>query len=276
MKRAKALLALLMLSISVACSANSNNAPDAAIGLHTTVKLNYDIASVQEAMEVKGINFKSHPSKQDWVLAGVDPHSYAVGSTRERTVTEEEASIYIFDSEQHREEGLADFRKQTEKYNMLYPRIYEKRNVLILYWAAGDMNKIAKLEEKFTNAMNSLRIITEFSSSSSGDKEVPYTILIGGGRYGGIAFDKGAAIGSIDTHMNGRIHTIQIRGWKLPSAITIEYKDNKVELQYTESSSSQKENVLVRFRDDDLDPTHINVYLNGRKQRVVGIEQGIE
>lgn len=30
-------------------------------------------------------------------------------------------SIYIFDSEQHREEGLADFRKQTEKYDMLYP-----------------------------------------------------------------------------------------------------------------------------------------------------------
>lgn len=276
MKIVKALLAIIMFSVTFACATNSKNAPLAANGLNTRVKLNYDVASVEDAMEVKGIKFLSQPSQQDWVLAGVKPHGYAVVSTREQTDPEEEASIYIFDSELHREEGIADFHIQIEKYDMLHPRIYEKRNVLIIYWGSGDINKPEKLEEKFTNAMNSLRIITEFRGASSGDKEVPYTILVGGGRYGGIAFEKGTAINSIETHMNGKVHTIQIRGWRLPSTITLGYKGNHVEVNYIESSSSQKENVLVSFRDDGLDPTHIKVFLNGRKERVAGIEQGIE
>jgi hypothetical protein len=277
MKTVKTLLVTMMFSITLACATNSNNVPVSIDdGLHTKVNTNYDVASIEEAMEVKGINFLSQSPQQDWVLAGVEPLGYAVGSARDKNVLEEEASIYIFDSEQQREQGLEDFQKQTEKYNMLYPRIYEKRNVLILYWAIGDLNKSAKLEGKFTNAINSLRIITEFNDVSSGDKEIHYTTLIGAGRYGGIAFEKGAAINSVDTHMNGRVHTVQIRGWKLPSSITIEYKGSDVEVKYTESPSSQKENVLVHFRDDGLDPYRIKIYLNGREQRVVGIEHGIE
>ncbi|OZB92173.1 hypothetical protein [Paenibacillus sp. XY044] len=276
MKIAKKILAITILSFTVACAMNSNNVPDPANDLHTRVKLNYDVTSVEDVMKVKGIKFLTQPSQHDWVLAGEEPHEYAVGSTREQTAPQEDASVYIFESEQQRKKGIADFHKQIEKYNMLYPRIYEKRNVLILYWATGDMNKPAKLGDNFTNAMNSLRIVTEFKSTSLGDKEVPYTIRIGEGTFGGIAFTKGTAISSIDTHMNGRVHTLQIRNWRLPSAITIEYKANNIEVKYTESSSSKRENVLISFRDDELDPTQIKVFLNGRKERVVGIEQGIE
>jgi hypothetical protein len=276
MKIAKSFLTMLMFTVTLACAAISNNVPVTTDGLHTKVKVNYDLASVEEAMEVKGITFLPQPPQQDWVLAGVEPYRYAVGSVREQTDPQEEASIYIFDSEKQREEGFIDFYKQTEKYDMLYPQIYENRNVLILYWARGDMSKPAQLGEKFTNTINSLRMISEFHGVSSGEKEIPYKISIGAGRYGGIAFENGAVIDSVDTHRNGRVHTIQIRGWRLPSALSVEYKGNNVEVKYTESSSSHKENVLISFRDDDLDPAHINVFLNGRNQRIDGIERGIE
>ncbi|MDO7907488.1 hypothetical protein Q5741_13840 [Paenibacillus sp. JX-17] len=272
----KIILAILLFSMMTACAADSNNEPAAANGLDAKVKMNYDISSVEEAMSAKGITFNPRSSRQDWVLAGVKPHEYAVGSAREKSAPAEEASIYIFASEQQRKEGLADFHQQAEQYDMNNPKIYQKRNVLILYWTAGDPNKTIKLNENFTNATNSLRIVTEFTGFSSGNKEIPYTIRIGGGIYGGIAYEKGAVIESVDTHRSGKMHTIQIRGWRIPSAITVEYKGKYVEVNYTEGSSSHKENVLVSFRDESVDPSHIRIRLNGREQRAVGMTQGTE
>jgi hypothetical protein len=278
MKFAKSLFLILIFSMLMACDNPLQKNPAASEGLHSKVKMNYDQTSIEEAMKAKGIRYVAQKPVQNWQLAGVKPISYAVSSMREQPEpeTSEEVSVYIFSSEQHRKNGLADFHKQTERYNMLYPRIYEKRNVLLLYWAKGDMNAPSKLGEKFTNAMNSLHIVTEFNDTTTGSKKLPYTILVGGNGFGGIAFKKGAAIESIDTHSQGRIHIIQIRGWRLPSAIGIEYRGGEVFVNYSESTSSQKENVFVRFRDDDLDPSNIKVSLNGRRQRIIGIGHGIE
>ncbi|TLS53311.1 hypothetical protein FE782_03280 [Paenibacillus antri] len=276
MRIVKVALVFMLFSVVIACTGVPNRSPVASNALHAKVKMNYDQANVEEAMQVKGISFVSKPPRKDWVLSGVEPLLYAVGSARERTAPEEEASIYIFDSARHRQEGVDDFRRQAEKYNMIVPRMYEKRNVLILYWAGGDRNKPAKLDEKFTNAIRSLYAMTEFSGVTTGVREVPYSIFIGGKRYGGLAFEKGAAIHSIDTHMNGRVHTVQIRGWRLPSDITVEHRGDNVLIDYSESSSSSKEHVVVRFREDDVEPADIRVSLNGRKQRLAGIEFGIE
>ncbi|MFC4102382.1 hypothetical protein [Paenibacillus xanthanilyticus] len=272
----KIALAVLMVAVSIGCTKNDSNGPTNANSLHTKVKINYDIQSVEEAMEVKGINFKPQPPQREWVLAGVEPRAYSVGSAREQDEPEEEALIYIFDSDHHREEGLVDFRNKTEHYNMLYPQIYTKRNVLILYWALGDMNQPTELKEKFSNAMTSLHVITEFQGETIGSKAIPFTTWIGVKRYGGVAFDKGAAIESVDTHRNGKVHAIQIRGWRLPSSITVEHKGSTVLIEYKEGPLSHKENVILRFRDDNLDPSRIQISLNGRKQRIVEIVQGIE
>jgi nitrous oxide reductase accessory protein NosL len=113
MKIIKSFLAMLMFSVILACATISNDVPITTDSLHTKVKVNYDIASVEEAKVVKGIKFLSQPPRQHWVLAGVEPYSYAVGSVREQTDSQEEASIYIFDSAKHRKEGLVDFHKQT-------------------------------------------------------------------------------------------------------------------------------------------------------------------
>ncbi len=269
------LLLFLMLSLC-ACANPIPRSASPSDGLHAKVVMNYDLASVEKAMGSKGIRYRAAASESDWILAGVEPAAYLVGSARGTAAPEEEASIYVFASEEERKAGLRHFRKQTEKYNMVYPRIYEKRNVLILYWSHEDMHATAALEEKFTNAMDSLRIVTEFQRSTIGGREIPYTIRIGGGRYGGIAFDKGAAIQSVDTHRSGRMHSVQLRGLRLPSAIEVEYRARNVLVQYTESSSPARENVLVVFRDDDLDPSRIQWSVNGRKQRIAGVEHSME
>ncbi|WP_309123123.1 hypothetical protein [Paenibacillus sp.] len=276
MRIVKVVLVFMLFSVAIACTAVPNRSPVASNDLHARVNMNYDQANVEEAMQGKGIAFVSLPPRKDWVLAGVEPLLYAVGSARERTAPEEEASIYIFDSAGHREEGVEDFRRQAEAYNMIVPRMYEKRNVLILYWAIGDRMKPAQLDERFTNAIRSLHAITEFSGMTTGAKKIPYSIFIGGKRYGGLAFEKGASIHSVETHRNGRVHTIQIRGWRLPSDVTVEHQGDKVLVDYSESSSLSKEHVVVRFREDDVEPTDIRISLNGRKQRIVGIESGIE
>jgi hypothetical protein len=271
----RALLLFLIISLSVSC-ANPIRKETSSDGLHSQVVMNYDAAAVEKAMEVKGIKYTPMTSEQGWILEGVAPANYRVGSSKASSPPEEKASVYIFASEEARKKGLRDFRKQTERYNMAFPLIFERRNVLILYWSHGNRDATAPLEEKFTNVMSSLRMIAEFRQSSTGLKEIPYTILIGAGRTGGIRFERGAAIQSIDTHQNGRVHSVQIRGWRLPSAIAVEYKGRNVLVEYTESSSSARENVFVLLRDDELEPKRIQFYVNGRKQRIAGIEHGME
>jgi len=241
------LLVTTLSSLLLACTSPPRNDPAALDGLASAIKMNFDQTSVEEAMEVKGIKYELQSPKQEWRLAGVAPITYAVSNVRESPEPEapEEASVYIFSSERHREDGLADFRKQTERYNMVVPRIYEKRNVLILYWALGDRNEPSKLGEKFTNAVNSLHVVTEFNRTTTGSKKVPFTILVEVKPFGGIAFKKGASISSVDTHFSGRAHAIQIRGWRLPSAIDVEYHGSEISIRYKESAATAKENVLL-------------------------------
>lgn len=281
MKIRKPILAIVLIfAILLGCSPSPPQIDTTnTVSLHTQIAYNYELTHVEAAMDVKGITFVRQAPRQDWVLEGVHPVSYHVSSTggSKKDSILEEASVYIFPTEQGRSDGLADFHEQTKAYDMLYPRIYEKRNVLIFYWALADQFETAKLEEKFKNTWSTLHVQTELEQVSTGSKELPYQILIvADKRYGSIAFDEGAAISSIDTHRSGRMHSIQLRGWHIPFSVEIRYSGDKVLVDYVESDSSRVENVILQFRDDDLEPYNIDIALNGKKQRIAGVEHGME
>lgn len=95
----------------------------------------------------------------DWILNNNKPNKFTVGSPLENIdpTKLELVSIYVFDSENARIKGLEDFNKQKEKYNMVLPRIYEAKNMMVFYWAKGNMNESAKYEEQFQKAINRLK-----------------------------------------------------------------------------------------------------------------------
>lgn len=72
--------------------------------------------------------------KKDWVLNNVMPNRYSVSRPDVKEAYKEYISIYVYNSEAARIEGLNDFNTQKENYDMLIPNIYEHKNVLILYW----------------------------------------------------------------------------------------------------------------------------------------------
>ena len=94
----------------------------------------------------------------DWILNNIKPNEFTVGSPIENTdpTKLERVSIYVFESENARKKGLEDFNKQKEKYDMMIPRIYEAKNVMVFYWAHADMYKPAKYEQQFQKAINRL------------------------------------------------------------------------------------------------------------------------
>lgn len=95
---------------------------------------------------------------KDWILDGVKPHRYTVNHATKVNDSNrlEQLSIYIFNSEQQLEDGIIDFQKQTERFDMLYPRIYKLKNAMIFYWAHGNMDEPAKLGTYFENAIKLL------------------------------------------------------------------------------------------------------------------------
>lgn len=98
--------------------------------------------------------------RNNWILNNIKPNKFTVGSPFENTDPSklERVSIYVFKSENARIKGLEDFNKQIEKYDMMIPRIYEARNVMVFYWAHADMDKPAKYEQQFQKAINQLKI----------------------------------------------------------------------------------------------------------------------
>lgn len=54
--------------------------------------------------------------------------------------------MYIFDTEEERIQGQADFHKQKDVYNMQVPNEHELANVLILYWHRESLDEAANAE----------------------------------------------------------------------------------------------------------------------------------
>lgn len=98
--------------------------------------------------------------RNNWILNNIKPNKFTVGKPTENTDPSklERVSIYVFESEHSRKKGLEDFYKQIEKYDMMIPRIYEARNVMVFYWAHADMDKPARFEQQFQKAINQLKI----------------------------------------------------------------------------------------------------------------------
>lgn len=89
---------------------------------------------VKKALEAEGIEMFVEEKKNDWILNNVKPNRFFVTRPDEKIAYPEFISIYVYESQQDRKEGLKDFNIQKENYDMQIPNIYEHKNVLILYW----------------------------------------------------------------------------------------------------------------------------------------------
>lgn len=113
---------------------------------------------IENELSAQGLELKPVEVRNEWVLNGVKPSRYTVGSPKENKDPSdlEHVSIYIFKSEQRLEIGLNDFHKQTELYDMIYPRIYKINNAMIFYWARGNMDESAKFGTLFEKVVEKL------------------------------------------------------------------------------------------------------------------------
>lgn len=96
--------------------------------------------------------------ERHFILNSVTSSNFSVSQPNEKDAYPESVSIYVFDSEQARKDGLDDFNKQKERYNMLVPNIYEQKNVLLLYWHHENVNNShnAKYSKQIETAMKKL------------------------------------------------------------------------------------------------------------------------
>ncbi|GIP44415.1 hypothetical protein J45TS6_28740 [Paenibacillus sp. J45TS6] len=95
---------------------------------------NLTLDKVTTALKSEGIEMFIKEQKDDWVLNNVKSNRFFVVRPNVKEVYKEYISIYVYNSETAREEGLNDFNTQKEKYDMKIPNIFEYKNVLILYW----------------------------------------------------------------------------------------------------------------------------------------------
>ncbi|MDQ8738016.1 hypothetical protein [Paenibacillus sp. LHD-38] len=114
----------------------------------------------KKALQVEGLELMPVVEEpNNWILNNNKPNKFTVGSPAENIdpTKLERVSIYVFESENARKKGLEDFNKQKEKYDMTLPRIYEAKNMMVFYWAHGNMNESAKYEKQFQKAINRLK-----------------------------------------------------------------------------------------------------------------------
>jgi len=118
----------------------SNQTGNEPVNVNDKVKLvtenenNLTLEKVTAGLKTEGIDMFEEKLNSDWVLNNVNANRFSVSRLTVKEVYKEYISVYIFNSETDRKEGLHDFNHQKEKYDMQIPNIYEYRNVLILYW----------------------------------------------------------------------------------------------------------------------------------------------
>lgn len=118
------------------------------------------LEDVKKAFQAEGPELMPVEEPNDyWILNNIKPNRFTVGSPTEDTdpTKLERVSIYVFESENASKKGLEEFNKQKEKYDMMLPRIYEAKNVMVFYWAHSAMDRPAKYEEQFEKAINQLK-----------------------------------------------------------------------------------------------------------------------
>lgn len=126
--------------------AQADNPMDSSAAGEAT-EVRFTVENVEEALKGQGIDLRSKHLSPDWVLSGVQAMMYALDENQpEGSGIEERISVYIFDTEEERIQGQADFHKQKDVYNMQVPNEHELANVLILYWHRESLDEAANAE----------------------------------------------------------------------------------------------------------------------------------
>lgn len=102
---------------------------------------NVSLDKVIEALKKEGIEL-SIVEEQYFILNSIKSSNFSVNESDEdeEGAYPKTVSIYVYDSEHARKEGLDDFNIQKERYNMQIPNIYEQKNVILLYWHHENLN----------------------------------------------------------------------------------------------------------------------------------------
>lgn len=117
----------------------------------------YALDDVERLIKANRIDLSSAGnSNGDWILNGVKPSNYyySCGSTPDCKKPQEHISIYIFKDVKARGEGLADFNRQNEKYDMTVPIVWQNANAIVLYWHISPPDKKPFFEEDIRKALN--------------------------------------------------------------------------------------------------------------------------
>ncbi|WP_336765064.1 hypothetical protein [Paenibacillus sp. USHLN196] len=119
---------------------------------------NLTLDKVTAALKTEGIEMFKEELNNDWILNNVHANRFSVSRPTVKEVYKEYISVYIFNSETARREGLNDFNHQKEKYDMQIPNIYQYKNVLILYWhhETVDNSKNAKFNKQIEMAIQKI------------------------------------------------------------------------------------------------------------------------
>lgn len=114
---------------------------------------------VIEALKKEGMGL-SIVEERHFILNSVKSSNFSVNEFDDDVegAYPETISIYVYDSEQARKEGLDDFNIQKERYNMQVPNIYEQKNVILLYWHHENLNNShnAKYSKQIETTMKKL------------------------------------------------------------------------------------------------------------------------
>ncbi|WP_337031520.1 hypothetical protein [Paenibacillus illinoisensis] len=142
----------------------ANQTGDEPVNVNDKVKLvtenenNLTLEKVTTALKTEGIDMFEEKLNHDWILNNVNANRFSVSRLTVKEVYKEYISVYIFNSETDRKEGLHDFNHQKETYDMQIPNIYEYKNVLILYWhhETVDNSKNAKFNKPIEMAIQKI------------------------------------------------------------------------------------------------------------------------
>ncbi|MGM0883636.1 MAG: hypothetical protein ACQEXQ_21695 [Bacillota bacterium] len=109
-----------------------------------------NIGQVEDSFRSTGMEMNPKQITDDWILKKTKANRYVVVNHEIRPL--EQIFIYIFDSVDARKDGHLEFIKQKEKYKMAVADIYERKNVMVIYWTHSD--DIDNRQSRFGNLID--------------------------------------------------------------------------------------------------------------------------
>jgi len=118
-----------------------------------TSEADINLDDIKTVFEDKGIKLlEENEAMNRFTLEGLKPTTYMLENG-------EAVSFYLFRSEKNREQGLADFNKQKEKFDMQIPAVYQVKNALIFYWYDGPSNQPTRYDANIKEAIQALSVL---------------------------------------------------------------------------------------------------------------------